>query len=133
MFDPSDPSKSYEWDVDGRGISMLNPWFDITTCMAFSKPLYSSIYWSTCYTQALLIQLDDGQEVVLPAFICSHPDVDQLCGNPKKVHRQLMSSPVTSLINISEAKGIIVGFVIARNKPTMVLELGVPLLCFAVR
>lgn len=68
----------------------------------------------------------DGREVALLDYIYSHPDVDQLRGNPEKVLRAIdtFAQSVTGLINIGETKGTIVRSVIARHKPVTVLELG---------
>lgn len=56
----------------------------------------------------------------------SHPELEQLRGNPKKVLEAIdtFAQSVTGLINIGETKGAIICDVIAQHKPSTVLELG---------
>ena len=68
----------------------------------------------------------DGRELALLDYMYSHPELEQLRGNPEKVLRAIdaFAQSVTGLVNIGQTKGAIVCDVIARHKPATVLELG---------
>ncbi|KAL2022364.1 hypothetical protein VTK56DRAFT_5431 [Thermocarpiscus australiensis] len=68
----------------------------------------------------------DGREVALLEYMYSHPELEQLRGNPKKVLQAIdaFAQSVTGLINIGEAKGAIVCDIIGQHKPATMLELG---------
>lgn len=72
------------------------------------------------------VQFGDGREVALLEYMHSHPEVEQLRGNPRRVLEAIdtFAQSVTGLINIGETKGTVVCDVIAQHKPSTVLELG---------
>ncbi|KAK4125804.1 S-adenosyl-L-methionine-dependent methyltransferase [Parathielavia appendiculata] len=68
----------------------------------------------------------DGREVALLDYVYGHPELDQMRGSPAKVCQAIdaFARSHTGLINVGLMKGAIVTELIARNKPSVMLELG---------
>jgi len=64
--------------------------------------------------------------VALLEYIYSHPELEQLRGNPQRVCAAIdaFAHSHTGLINVGELKGALVCDLIAKHKPSVMLELG---------
>lgn len=72
------------------------------------------------------MQYGDGREVALLQFVYSHPDLEQIRGNPQRVLDAIdeFARTNTGLINVGEHKGALVCDLITRHRPSCMLELG---------
>ncbi|KAK3900944.1 putative catechol O-methyltransferase 2 [Staphylotrichum tortipilum] len=68
----------------------------------------------------------DGREAALLDYVYSHPDLEQIRGNPARVCAAIdaFAQAHTGLINIGELKGALVCDTIAKHRPAVMLELG---------
>ncbi|KAI0408013.1 S-adenosyl-L-methionine-dependent methyltransferase [Xylaria palmicola] len=72
------------------------------------------------------VYFDDGRELELLQFVLSHPSVDQLRGNPRKVLDVIDEFGRTKkyLMNVGEYKSKIIVDLIKARKPQIMVELG---------
>ncbi|KAK4239003.1 S-adenosyl-L-methionine-dependent methyltransferase [Achaetomium macrosporum] len=68
----------------------------------------------------------DGRKVALLEYVYSHPELEQMRGDPKRICQAIdaFGRTQTGLINIGESKGAVVCDLIAQCRPSTMLELG---------
>ncbi|KAL9944441.1 hypothetical protein ACHAQF_006295 [Verticillium nonalfalfae] len=81
---------------------------------------------SKAYAEQEEIYFNDGREVELQRYVCSHPSLERLKGSPQEVLAAIdeFGRQRKYLMNIGSEKGAIVADLIASLKPKIMVELG---------